>query len=305
MTLRRHSIPLAVLTMLCAGHAWAQVEDRETPTAGLASGATGLASGMADLPDAPGFSGLGGPASTTSGNALAAPQDCPKLIQERSMPPEARAAMELQEPCKRLNPYKPFLDSPTPIPLTPKQKAYLALHNIIDPFNLLTIVGNSAYTIGTDPHTAYGPGWSGFGWNVGYSLSQDVTGNFVAVYAIASIAHQDPHYHRMPKASIPRRALHAISNAVIGQSDYGKPMPNYMVLAGYPIAIELSNLYVPGVDGNLPSSIERYVEGVATEPIGNLITEFLPDVASHVHIRILFAQRLLNQVAAGGPAPVQ
>jgi hypothetical protein len=30
-------------------------------------------------------------------------------------------------------------------------------------------------------------------------------------------------------------------------------------------------------------------------PVNNLFTEFLPDVASHVHIRIIFVYRILKQ----------
>ena len=37
---------------------------------------------------------------------------------------------------------------------------------------------------------------------------------------------------------------------------------------------------------------------VRIDPIGNIITEFLPDVASHIHIQALFVQRILNQVTA-------
>ena len=38
-------------------------------------------------------------------------------------------------------------------------------------------------------------------------------------------------------------------------------------------------------------------------PIDNFITEFLPDVARHIHVRIVLVQRIINQVAKteGGP----
>ena len=38
-----------------------------------------------------------------------------------------------------------FLDSATPLPLTPRQKFILAARNVSDPFNLLTIGGVSAH----------------------------------------------------------------------------------------------------------------------------------------------------------------
>ena len=64
-------------------------------------------------------------------------------------------------PCLQINPYHRFLDNTTPIPLTPRQKAYLAFHNFRDPGNIVTITGTAAFTVGTNSHTAYGPGLDG------------------------------------------------------------------------------------------------------------------------------------------------
>jgi hypothetical protein len=203
------------------------------------------------------------------------------------------------EPCvETTNPYTRFLNSSRPIPLSPAQKAHLALRNVIDPGNLATINYTAAYTIATNSHTAYGPGWNGFVRNTRYSLSQDATGEFFGTFLIPSLAREDPHYHRMPRANIPRRVLHAASRTLIAQSDTGAPMLNYSTLLTYPITAEISNLYVPGVHGNGRSTVDRILTGYATDPIDNLITEFLPDVARRIHVHIIFAQRILNQVSS-------
>jgi hypothetical protein len=194
--------------------------------------------------------------------------------------------------------YQRFLTSTTPVPLTPTEKGYLAVHDFVDPGNLATIANTSAFTIGMNSHTAYGPGWRGFGRNVGDSLLQDATGEFFSTFLIASLAREDPHYYRMPHASIPRRILHAISRTIIAQSDRGTPIPNFDTLLTYPISAEIANLYVPGVHGNGPSTVARIMTGYATDPIDNLITEFLPDVARRIHIRVIFVQRILNQVSS-------
>lgn len=202
-------------------------------------------------------------------------------------------------PCSELlNPYQRFLDTNVTIPLTPRQKGYLAIHNLTSPANLLTIVAVSGFTIGTDSHTAYGPGWKGFGKNAGVSLLQDTTGEFFGTFLIPAIAHEDPRYYRMPGASIPRRFLHAVSHTVIAQNDDGSPMPNYATLLSYPINAEISNFYVPGIHADPSSTVVRVVTGLATDPVNNLIGEFLPDVARHISIRIIFVQRILNQVAS-------
>jgi hypothetical protein len=36
---------------------------------------------------------------------------------------------------------------------------------------------------------------------------------------------------------------------------------------------------------------------LATDPIGNLITEFVPDLARHVNVHVVFVQRVIDQVA--------
>jgi hypothetical protein len=209
--------------------------------------------------------------------------------------PEAPNAAPLR--CLRTKEaYQRFLDSTAPVPLTPWEKGTLAFRDVVDPGNLATIVNTSAFTIGLNAHTAYGPGWRGFGRNVGTSLLQDATGEFFSTFLIASLTGEDPHYYRMPRAGIPWRILHAISHTVLAQSDRGAPMPNYDTLLTYPISAEISNLYVPGVHGNGPSTVARIMTGFATDPIDNLISEFLPDVARRVHVRVIFVQRIMNQV---------
>jgi len=196
------------------------------------------------------------------------------------------------------DPYTRFLDSTAPMRLKPAQKLVLAAHNLADPHNLGTIAYNAAFTIATNSHTPYGPGLNGFLRDVHYSLMQDATGEFFGTFLIPSLTHQDPHYHRMPGASIPRRIVHSISRTIIAQSDTGAPMPNFCTLLGYPIGAEIGNLYVPGVSTNGPSTVNRILTGYATDPIDNLITEFLPDVARHIHVHVIFAQRILNRISS-------
>lgn len=204
-------------------------------------------------------------------------------------------------PCPPLMPlvnwYSRFLNGPQVKPMTPSEKAQLAARNVLDPFNLITILGTSAISVGSDAHSPYGPGMSGFGRYVGVSFAQDMTGEFFGTFLIPSIVHQDPHYHRMPEASIPRRVGHAIAQVVWTQGDNGRGMVNYANLAGFAIDDEIGNLYVPGRETNLPASAARYGIGIATAPIDNFITEFLPDLARRVHIRVVLIQRIINQVA--------
>jgi hypothetical protein len=199
-----------------------------------------------------------------------------------------------------INWYKRFLDGPKVKPLTPKEKAWLAIRNVTDPFNAVTILGTSGIGVAADSHSAYGPGFPGFARSVGVAYTQDMTGEFFGTFLIPSIVHQDPHYHREPHQSIKHRIGHAILQVVWTQGDNGKGMLNYADLVGFAIDDEVSNLYVPGRETNMPASAQRYGIGLALAPTDNFITEFVPDIASHIHVQVVFVQRIINQVAKTG-----
>ena len=199
-----------------------------------------------------------------------------------------------------INWYARFLNGPQVKALTPLQKAHLAARNLVDPFNLLTIGAEAAISVAANSHSPYGPGIHGYERYVGVSFTQNMTGEFFGTFLIPSIVHQDPHYHRMPNASIKRRALHTVTQIAWTQGDNGKAMLNYADLVGFAIDDEIGNLYVPGQQTNMRASAERYATGLATAPIDNIITEFLPDVARHIHVQIVVIQRIINQVARTG-----
>ena len=199
---------------------------------------------------------------------------------------------------------RPFVDAgPHVVPMTWRQKGRLAIHDVKDPFILLTIAGSSAYFVGTTPHSPYGPGMHGFGYSAGTSLLQDITGEAIGTFAVCSVFHQDPRYFRMPHKPVMRRVVHAVGHVVIAQGDNGRPMPNYQNLITSYAASEIANMYVPGLATDAASTNERIFSGFLSDPIGLLIAEFLPDVASHVHVNIVIVQRYINQISAqNGPA---
>ncbi|WP_162601639.1 hypothetical protein [Occallatibacter savannae] len=199
-----------------------------------------------------------------------------------------------------INFYQRFINGPEIKPLTPKEKARLAARNVLDPFNAITIAGNAAIAIGSDSHSAYGPGIPGFWRYTGVSYTEDMTSEFFGTFLIPSIFHQDPHYHRMPHAPIPRRILNSIMQVGWTRSDSGKGMPNYSTLIASPIDAEIADLYVPGIHSNLPSTAARVVTGWALAPTDNFVTEFLPDVARRVHVQIVFVQQIINQISSPG-----
>jgi hypothetical protein len=196
-----------------------------------------------------------------------------------------------------INWYARFLNGPEVKQLTPAQKGYLAVHNLLDPFNLLTIFGEAAISVAANSHSAYGPGFHGWAEYSGVSLSQDMTGEFFGTFLVPSIFHQDPHYHREPHATVKHRIVHAAFQVLWTKGDNGQGMINYADLVGFALDDAVGDLYVPGQRTNFRSSAARYGIGLATAPIDNYITEFLPDVARRVRVQVVVIQRIINQVA--------
>jgi hypothetical protein len=246
-----------------------------------------------EKPTTPGFP----PVSPTPRPLPEAPAEHPGIP---SLPVPCQTGVSSSTPeniscAKSVDYFQRFTDSGVH-PLTPRQKGILAIRNTIDPFNFTTIAVFSAISVASDPGSAYGPGVPGFARNFGVAYCETAVGQFFGTFLIPSITHQDPHYHRMPNASYVRRTVHAITEVVWAQSDYGDGMPNYSILIGTAIGDGLGNLYVPGRDKSWGAGAARYATAIATDPIDNFITEFLPDVARHVNVHIVLVQQVVNGV---------
>lgn len=196
------------------------------------------------------------------------------------------------------SPFAQYLKSPDVVPLTARDNLRSAVKNLIDPFNLLTIAGDSAIGVATDSHSVYGPGMEGFSKYAGVSVTEDMTGEFFGTFLVPSLIHQDVHYHREPFMPIQHRILHAIVQVVWSQSTTGKPMPNYANLVGGIATAVVSNTFVPGPGRQgFNATAQRLAIAFATSPSGNLIEEFVPDIASRINLRIVIFQRILNTVS--------
>lgn len=186
---------------------------------------------------------------------------------------------------------------------TPGELGKIAVRGVIDPFNLMTIGATSLFTVGTDPHSQYGPGFKGWSKLSGITLTEDMTGEFVGTFLIPAIDHQDPHYHRTPNASMTRRILHSSYQPFWTTSDTGKGMINYSTIVGSIVTEAVNMSYVPYQQEGWGPGAARIAVGWASTPVGNYVTEFFPDVARHINLKVVFLQRIVNRVALenGGP----
>jgi hypothetical protein len=200
-----------------------------------------------------------------------------------------------------INWYDRFVTGPEVMRFSPEQKLRLALTNLINPFNIGTIVGEAGISVAANSHSPYGPGVDGWAKLSGTNFTQDMTDQFFGTFLIPSITHTDPHYHRRPDLSFPRRVLHCVDQIVWQRDDSGGHTFNYSQIVAPVFDIGISNLYVPGLQTRLSADAERYAVGLATAPIDNFIIEFVPSIASRIHTHVVFVQRIVDHVAVNPP----
>ena len=252
---------------------------------------------VATLPDAPQAQ-----VSPNQSDARRVPprKDCPPTSSPTGGPSGAPRTATLPENtgCRhKFDYFYPLGKPPATGPLSSRDKLRIAASNVVDPFNLITIGATAAITIGSDPDTGYGPGMKGWAKNSGTLLTEDMSGAFFVTYLVPSLTRQDPRYHRMPNASIPRRIVNVLVQPIWTRSDSGNHMLNYANLIGVPATITLANVYVPGRKQGVGPTAESSAIAIASSPIDNVVTEFLPDVAKRIKIRIVLIQRIVNHIA--------
>ncbi len=199
---------------------------------------------------------------------------------------------------KAIDWYERFVTGPSVMRFSPEQKLRLAAINLINPFNLATVVGEAGFEVMINSHSPYGPGLRGWGYLSGTNFTQDMTDQFFGTFVVPSITHTDPHYHRRPDLSIRRRIFHCVSQSFWQRADNGSNTLNYSQIVSPVFDIAISNLYVPGVQTHFSADVTQYVVSLATAPVDNFVTEFVPSIAKRIHTRVVFVQRVINQVVA-------
>jgi len=183
-------------------------------------------------------------------------------------------------------------------PLTPSGKFHLAVKNFSDPVNIGGTAADAAISNAlSDASSAFGTGWSGFGKRFGMSMADNAVSEFCSTFLVASLAHQDPHYHRAPGKSTGMRILYALSRVVVARSDYGKPMFNYAEVVGTTTASLVQNSYRFDRDQSPRAVSSRIAVSIAFDSGWNLMNEFLPDIAQHINPRFFFLRRLDERAA--------
>ncbi len=168
-------------------------------------------------------------------------------------------------------------------PMLPRQKYALAFRSMIDPMTFVGAGVIAGVEQARDTFPGYGQGVAGYGRRYGAAYANSFTGRMLGGAVFPSLFHQDPRYFYMGSGSIFKRALYAISTALITRGDNGRWQPNYSHVLGNFTAGAISNLYYPSSSRGLSLTL---LNG-ALETAGDAGTDFareffLRGMTSHV-----------------------
>lgn len=169
-----------------------------------------------------------------------------------------------------------------PPPPTPKQAFVIATKNSFD-YSAFIFVGlTSMIAEGSDAHPQLGKGVSGFGRYYWRGFLDKTDGNYLVIFALPTVFHQDERYFAMGHGSFFKRFSYAVTRIVITPSYSGNNSFNASELLGRGMAQAVSISYYPSKTRTLGAISAKYGYALLRDASTNAFREFWPDIAVHV-----------------------
>ncbi len=170
-----------------------------------------------------------------------------------------------------------------PAPLTVKQKWTLVARETFDPFNIASAGLASGFSQIGNQTPKYGEGGGAFGMRFGAAFADFATQNLFSAGVLATVLHQDPRYYRKgPGSGVMSRIAYSVSRIVVTRNDSGAQAFNASGVFGMMLGIAASNAYYPSDSVKWPVMAGRLQTSLTGGVIGNLMSEFWPDIQKKV-----------------------
>jgi hypothetical protein len=164
-------------------------------------------------------------------------------------------------------------------PLTPKQKWQFFLEESRDPFNIAAAALSAGLSQWDNQTPKYGEGGIAYTERFGAAYGDFTSQNLFSDAVLACLLHQDPRYFRKgPEAHVMTRILYSLSRIPVARQDSGRSAFNASGVFGMALGIGASNLYYPSVSRTGTVMATRVGTSVAGWAIGNMASEFWPDI---------------------------
>jgi hypothetical protein len=169
-----------------------------------------------------------------------------------------------------------------PPPPTPWQAFKIASQNSFD-YSSFAFVGiTSVLAEGTDAHPQLGKGVAGYGRYYWRGFVDKTDGNYLVIFALPTVFHQDERYYAMGSGGILKRGFYAATRIFVTPDYHGHDSFNVSELLGRGMAQGISTAYYPSHDRTFGELATKFGWAVGRDALTNTFREFWPDIATHV-----------------------
>ena len=282
---------LLLAAAFCAGQSLSQPQtpnpkDNPAPQERNSSLAPALSSESTDtaLPDTPSPQQGSPPAPSGSSSAEGAAKqsDAKSAGQSTSPEKESRPPEQPKRILGVMPNFRAVSAGVLPPPPTPKQAFIIATQNSFDYSSFIFVGITSLLAEGTNAHSQLGKGAAGFGRYYWRGLLDKTDGNYLVIFALPTVFHQDERYYALGKGSIWKRGFYAASRILITPDYHGHNSFNVSELLGRGMAQGISAAYYPSGSRTAGALATKYGWAIGRDMLTNTFREFWPDIAVHV-----------------------
>ena len=169
-----------------------------------------------------------------------------------------------------------------PPPPTPKQAFKVATLNSFDYSSVIFVGITSLIAEGENAHSQLGKGAAGYGRYYWRGFLDKTDGNYLVIFALPTIFHQDERYYAKGEGNILKRGVYASTRILITPDYHGHNSFNLSEVLGRGIAQGISASYYPSKDRTIGALAVKYGFAMGRDALTNTFREFWPDIATHV-----------------------
>jgi hypothetical protein len=170
-----------------------------------------------------------------------------------------------------------------PPPPTSKQAFILATKNSFDYSSFVFVGITSGLALWTDAHPSLGEnGLPAFGEYYWRGLLDKTDGNYLVIWALPTLLHQDERYYAKGEGGFFKRGIYAATRILITPNYAGHNTFNTSEVFGRAISQGISTTYYPASDRTVGALAVKFGWAMGRDALTNVFREYWPDIATHV-----------------------
>jgi hypothetical protein len=163
-------------------------------------------------------------------------------------------------------------------PMSLKGKFWLATEGTFDYSSFISVGFQAGIEQVTNTYPEFHEGAVGYGRYYWHIFADSGIENYLTGAIVPVVTREDPRYYTLYRGGFFRRTNYAFSRLLITKKDRGSHTFNFSEIVGSGVAAEISSRYYPAHERQASEILERWASQVLNDGVGNVITEFWPDI---------------------------